>query len=175
MSLADTVELMPRELLTASGAYVARKGADLQHEPSTIFERYHLELLDRRWLDEDFIACHGALGSSAPSQSQGWVPWHVSGLQQGRRHLRQESPGPRHSPGPRSSGQSLRPSFEGHGVTRGPSRSWHVWHDPCCELSTMTSERQGVLNITIPPNNTLQRSLGVGLGADFVRTFARRG
>ena len=172
MTLAHSVEFLAGEFLAARGAWVSGESANSHHDTPSVFDGQGLDFLDRRRLDEEFIACHGALGPSPRPRSLGWAPWHASVLRQGRRRPRPESHEQQHSPGPRSFGQFLLPSCEGHDEAQGPSKSLRAWRYSCGKLNSITSERQVTTYTTRPPNYTLP---GVGLGADFVRRLARRG
>src|SRR5213596_764024 len=60
VSLPYAIQLVTCKLLASRRAGVAGEPMDSGNDASTILGRHRFEFLDGRWLDLQFIACHGA-------------------------------------------------------------------------------------------------------------------
>ena len=71
LPLPDPKQIVAREFFAARWPRLTRQAPHPRHDAPPVFLWKPFELLGRRWLDQQPIACHGVAGLSVPSQGRG--------------------------------------------------------------------------------------------------------
>jgi hypothetical protein len=91
--LSNPKQIVAGELLAARRPRLTGQPLYPRRNASPVLRGKPFELLGRRRLDQQPIACHDAAGRSVPSQDRGWVPWPGPDTQQDPRRPLQGSAG----------------------------------------------------------------------------------